>query len=97
MDKYRDQLNSVVQQHTEMLENAQSTMADLIAKSNQEMLELATKLNTQLAAEQEPPKPEVAWVKDHLVLNPPAVDMFNRLFVVMQEVLPELAKIAKGR
>ena len=75
----------------------------MIAESNQQLSQLAEKMSVE-AAEPEAPKPEVAWVaaspdgkKDHLVLNPQAVEMLDRLFGAINDVLPEIAKLIKKR
>lgn len=99
LEKYRNQLNTVVSQHSSMIDSAREELKELIESSNQEMLELVQKLSADTAAEveEEEPKPETAWVEDHLVLNPQAVALFTKMFEVMAEVLPDIGKLLKRR
>jgi hypothetical protein len=97
LDSYRTQLDNVVNSHTAMLDKAKGELAAVIEKSNAEVAALMQELLRQSNPEPEKPKPEVAWVKDHLVLNPEAIKMFDRLFTAINEILPELAKMVKKR
>ena len=99
LEQYKSQLDSVVNSHNAMLDKARGELAAVIEKSNAEVSKLMMELQQQagLGPEAAKPQPEVAWVKDHLVLNPPAIEMFDRLFTAINDVLPELAKLVKKR
>ena len=99
LEQYKSQLDSVVNSHNAMLDKARGELAAVIEKSNAEVSKLMTELQQQagLGPEAAKPQPEVAWVEDHLVLNPPAIEMFDRLFTAINDVLPELAKLVKKR
>lgn len=102
LDKYKAQLNEAIAGHEKLLEHSRDHLAKMVAESNQQMAELMAKVN----ASAPPAKPlaEVAWVsatgdgeKDHLVLNPQAVALIDKLFSAINQVLPELAKLVKNR
>jgi hypothetical protein len=104
MDKYKAQLNVAIGEHDAMLEKARAGMAELIAESNQQFTELAAQMQASMGQEPAKPMPEVAWVPstpggkpDHLVLNPQAIELIDKLFTAINEVLPELAKLVKRR
>ena len=107
IEGYSTQLGTVMSEHNELLENSRREMEALVSKSNEQLAKLSTELNKQAAlaqstlegeaVEEVKPKPETAWVKDHLVLNPEAVAMINDLFDKLQDLLPEIAKLVKPR
>lgn len=104
MGRYQDQLNLMVKQHETMLTQSRANLEQLIAESNAQMTELVSKVGLGQSQPPDHGGPEVAWVaaqpdgkKDHLVLNPQAIALIDKLFTAINEVLPELAKLVKRR
>lgn len=104
MDQYKKQLNEAITGHERLLEESRRHLEQMVEESNQQMAKLIAEMGTAQSVEPAKPMAEVAWVaatpdgkKDHLVLNPQAVELIDRLFTAINEVLPELAKLVKKR
>lgn len=104
MDQYKKQLNDAITGHEKLLEQSRVQLAAMVEESNQQMAKLIAEMGPGGQPQEAKPMPEVAWVPrapgepaDHLVLNPQAVELIDKLFKAINEVLPELAKLVKKR
>ena len=87
---YTRSLNEAVEAHAKLVADSQKELDATIEKAKGSLAELVEKAEK----EGEVPQPESAWVKDHLVLNKEAVDLFQNLFKAIGELVPELKKLA---
>jgi uncharacterized coiled-coil protein SlyX len=90
IEAYTKALNDAVAAHTQLISQSQADLAATMDKAKAE-LESLVKSAEQV---EEKPLPESAWVKDHLVLNQEAVELFQGLFKAISDLVPELKKLA---
>ena len=93
--RFEKLLEQSTAQFAGLLEDANSQLKASVAEAKQQMEQQLIESQQKIDKEAEGPKadpPESAWVKDHLVLNKPAVELFNSMFEQFQAVLQELMK-----
>lgn len=98
--QYQRNLETIVEKHTDMIQSAQSELASLIEESNLKVQDLAARMAAGGVVQEE--GPESAWVapdggEPHLVLNPKAVLLFQRMLDGLAELLPEIEKLIRQR
>lgn len=91
IEAYTKALNDAVAAHTQLISQSK---ADLAATLESAKAELAALAESAEPVEQKP-LPESAWVKDHLVLNKEAVDLFQGLLKAVGDLVPELKKMVQ--
>jgi hypothetical protein len=89
IEAYTEALNNAVKAHTQLVAKSQADLAATIENAKTELESLVKSAEVI----DEKPLPESAWVKDHLVLNKEAVELFQGLFKAISDLVPELKKL----
>ena len=98
-DMFEKKMSEMVEENQRMINVMQSQIHETMLEETRKIRSMASTIQNDSAEQTEPPS--TAWTKgpngeELLVMNKPAADYMNRIFITLKEVLGELSKSVPG-